>query len=63
MIVNRRKFQVKGGCWEEAVALMVAETKGTSFPHPRRIYSSSIGHFDRLVFEAEFESLAEYRMC
>ena len=60
MIVNRRTFQVKGGCWEEAVALMVAETKRVRLPHARRIYSSNIGPFDRLVFEAEFENLADY---
>ena len=60
MIVNRRTFVVKEGCWDEALALTVAETKRVSFPHPRRLYSSNISPFDRLVFEAEFENLAEY---
>ena len=60
MIVNRRTFVVKGGCWEEAVAMAVAETKRLSHPHARRIYLSNISPFDTLVFEAEFENLAEY---
>lgn len=60
MIVNRRTFIVKAGCWDEAEALVVADTKSESFPHPRRIYSSDIGPHDRLVYEAEFENLAEY---
>ena len=60
MIVNRRTFVVKAGCWDEAEALAVAETKRESFPHPQRIYSSNISPFDRLVYEAEFENLAEY---
>jgi hypothetical protein len=60
MIANRRTFIVKPGCWDEAVALAVAETKRVSFPHPERIYTSNIGLFDRLVYEAEFENLAEY---
>jgi hypothetical protein len=60
MIVNRRTMIVKPGCWDEAVALVVAETKRVSFPHPRRILTENISPFDRLVFEAEFENLAEY---
>lgn len=60
MIVNRRTFVVKSGCWDEAEALAVAETNRVSFPHLRRLYSSNISPFDRLVFEAEFENLAEY---
>jgi hypothetical protein len=60
MIVNRRTMIVKPGCWDGAVASVVAETKRLSFPHPRRILTVNIGPFDRLVFEAEFESLAEY---
>ena len=60
MIVNRRTFLVKGGCWDEALALTGAEISRVSFPHARRLYSSNIGPFDQLVFEAEFENLAEY---
>ena len=60
MIANRQTMIVKQGCWDEAVALVVAETKRVSFPHPRRIFTANIGRYDRLVFEAEFENLAEY---
>ncbi|GAG90579.1 unnamed protein product, partial [marine sediment metagenome] len=56
MIVNRQTMIVKRGCWDEAEAMAVAETKRVSFPHPRRLYSSNISPFDRLVFEAEFEN-------
>jgi hypothetical protein len=60
MIVNRQTMIVKPGCSDEAEALAVAETKRVSFPHARRLYSSNLSPFDRLVFEAEFENLAEH---
>ena len=60
MIVNRQTMIVKPGRLDEAEALAVAETKRVSFPHSRRLYSSNISPYDRLVFEAEFENLAEY---
>jgi hypothetical protein len=60
MIANRQTMIVKQGCWDEVVASVVAETCRVSFPHPRRIFTANIGPFDRLVFEAEFENLAEY---
>jgi hypothetical protein len=60
MLVNRRTFIVKNGCWDEAVAMAVAEVQRVGFPRATRLYVPKIGPFSTLVFEAEFESLAEY---
>jgi hypothetical protein len=60
MLVNRRTFIVKNGCWEEAVAMGVAEVQRIGLPRASRLYVSEIGPFSSLVGEFEFESLAEY---
>lgn len=58
MIVNRRAFNVKKGCMEELVALLVAERERLDSDY--RIYAPGISPFDVVVLELEFESLEEY---
>ena len=58
MYVNRRTFIVKGRKMDEAVALFKDLVK--DFPHPVRLYVTETGPFDILVWEGEYENLAEY---
>ena len=60
MIVNRRTFKVKKGRMQEAATLL--RTGGDYMDNipPYRIYTSSIGTFNLLVLEQEFENLAAY---
>lgn len=64
MIANRRIFNTRTGRRENAVEWLqrevAAEKALGGFPGKTRIYVSSIGQFDQVVYEAEFESLAEY---
>ena len=64
MIVNRRTFTVKPGRMQEAVESVVKETAAEKerggYSGTVRIYTSSIGQFDQLAVEWEYESLAEY---
>ena len=64
MIVNRRTFNIKSGCMEDAVQLVQQETKAErergGYSGPVRIYMSETGRFDRLAVEWEYENLAEY---
>jgi hypothetical protein len=64
MIVNRRTFNVKQGCEQELVALVLEEIVATSedgsYTGTTRVYRSSIGAFDQLAVEWEYENLAEY---
>jgi hypothetical protein len=60
MLVNRRTFLVRRGCFDEAVAMMVAEVQRVGIPHACRLYVPEIGPFSTVVLEVEFESLAEY---
>jgi hypothetical protein len=64
MIVNRRTFHVKPGCESQAVEWLSNEAKAEKarggFLGHVRIYVTSIGQFDQVAFEIEFESLAEY---
>jgi putative lipoic acid-binding regulatory protein len=64
MIVNRRTFNVKQGCEQELVALVLEEIVATSedgsYTGTTRVYRSSIGTFNQLAVEWEYEDLAEY---
>jgi hypothetical protein len=64
MIVNRRTFNIKSGCMEDAVQLVKQETEAererSGYSGPVRIYTSETGRFDRLAVEWEYENLAEY---
>lgn len=64
MIVNRRTFNVKVGCMEEAVALVLGEIAADSerggYTGRIRVYTSSIGTFDQMAVEWEYQDLAEY---
>jgi hypothetical protein len=59
MFVNRRTFVVKEGKMEEVLARFKA---AASLDPPRalRIYTSEVGAFNTIAFEAEFESLQEF---
>ena len=60
MIINRRTFPVKLGKMDEVVAVLT--TGGDVVPNtpPFRILVPSVGTFDRVTLELEFESLAHY---
>jgi len=58
MIVNRRTFVAARGQLDAALAALRAELG--SAPHAARLYAPSIGAFDTIAVELEFESLAEY---
>ena len=64
MIVNRRTFNVKQGRSQEAVELLAgeiaAEKERGGYSGTTRIYTSSIGQFDQVAVEWEYEDLAEY---
>ena len=60
MITNRRTFIVKRGRLQEAAALIKAEAERVDIANPQRVYVPEIAPFDVLVYEADYESLAEY---
>jgi len=64
MIVNRRTFNVRPGRMQEAVALVLkevaAERERGGMSGPVRVYTSSIGTFDQMAVEWEYENLAVY---
>ena len=64
MIVNRRVFNVKSGCMQNAVQLVreavAAEKERGGYSGPVHIYVSETGQFDRLAVEWEYVNLAEY---
>ena len=63
MIVNHRTLNVKPGRTQEAVELITAEIaadRERGYSGAVRIYTPSIGRFDQLAVEWEYEDLAEY---
>ena len=60
MIVNRRTFNVRPGRMEEAVELAAKELERGGNFGAVRIYTISIGRFDQMAIEWEFQNLAEY---
>jgi hypothetical protein len=64
MIVNRRTFIVKPGLEQTAIEWLqqeiAAEQARGPLPGKWRVYYSSIGRFNQLAFESEYESLAAY---
>ena len=58
MIVNRQVYKIKPGCMDEAVAMLVALRE--QGPRTSCVYRSQFGPFATVVFEMEFENLAEY---
>lgn len=61
MIVNRRVFNVKQGCMDQAVELVKAGTEQfSSYTGPIRIYAPETGTFGVLAIEWEYKDLAEY---
>jgi hypothetical protein len=64
MIVNRRTFSVKQGRMEEATELVAKEIAADKvrggYSSATRVYTSSIGSFNQLSVEWEYESLAAY---
>ena len=60
MIVNRRTFVIKRGRLGEAQALVMAEVERTGTSAGFRLYLPSLGEFDRIAMEWEYESLSEY---
>lgn len=57
-IVDRRVFEVVRGRAEEALALAIAENL-RAFPGRNRVYLTETGVVGRIVFEWEYDSLAE----
>lgn len=60
MIVNRRTFTAKPGRAEELAAMIVAEIERVGAPGRTRVYVVSIGRFDEVAAEWEYEGLEEY---
>lgn len=60
MIVHRMTFHIKPGHAQEALALLVAESKRVNWPRPQRLYGSKVGRSNTLSAETEFANLAEY---
>jgi hypothetical protein len=60
MIVNRREFKVKPGKGKEAIELAKAEAKRVAPNLTVRFYSCTLGPFNTIAWEAEYESLAAY---
>ena len=58
MIVNRREMLIKPGRMEEALAL--AKSGAREQAVSIRLYQYVMGPFNMLVWEADFESMAEY---
>lgn len=58
MIVNRRTFNLKPDRVEDALAL--AKATQPAFGHNSRYYVPLVAAWHVLVWEAEFQSLAEY---
>jgi hypothetical protein len=60
MLVNRRTWVVKRGRMQEALELFKAEGKRINSPITNRLYAPSIGAFDLLALESEYESLEAF---
>jgi len=60
MIVNRRTFIAKKGHMDEAIAMMKRIWAEMDPQRRVRFYRSSLGPFDTIVWEAEYDSLTEY---
>ena len=58
MIVNRRTFVAARGQLDAPLSALREEVGKA--PHAARLYAPSIGAFDTIAVELEFESLAEY---
>jgi hypothetical protein len=59
MFVNRRTFVVKKGKMDEALARFRTR-EGPDQSRVVRIYTSEVGAFNTIAFEAEFESPQEF---
>lgn len=66
MIVNRQSIHVRPGRMQDAVKLaakeIAAERERSGYTGRARICTSSIGQFDQMAIEWEYENLAEYEM-
>ena len=60
MIVNRRTFRLKQGRAQAAAAAINASYAKDPGTQKVRWYISDIGPFDTLVFEIEFQDIADY---
>jgi hypothetical protein len=64
MIVTRHTFKIKGGRMQKAIELVVneiaEERERSGYAGQTRVYASSIGKFNELAVEWEYESLAEH---
>jgi hypothetical protein len=64
MIVTRLTFNVKQGRMQEAAEHVAkeiaAERERSGYAGRTRVYTSSIGQFNQLVIEWEYENLAEH---
>ena len=60
MFVNRRTFITKHGTAEQAIEHLKTEAATMNWPHALRFYTSNLGEFSRIAFEAEFDTLAQY---
>ncbi len=60
MLVNRRTFIAKRGCFSDVAALLKEAADLVGLPRPARIYLSEVGSFDTIAIEAEYENYAEY---
>jgi hypothetical protein len=60
MLVQRLNFQLKPGNQEKAVELIKETQTMLETPHGVGIYTPNIGPFNTLVYDIEFESLAEH---
>ena len=66
MIVNRRTFNVKPGCMEEVIELIVENIRQREKSRPanvgqRRLLTAVFGPFDVLVMETENENMEQYQ--
>lgn len=60
MIINRRTFVVKRGCFEQLAEMLKKEAKRINLQNIYRIYEPDVAPFDILAFEMEFENWDQY---
>ncbi len=64
MIVNRRSFNIKPGCMQEAIQLIndvVREMGSQAGGTNPRLLTAAMGPFDVLIMEVEHENLESYQ--
>ena len=61
MLVHRVTWNVKPGKQEEAEELLRKAGEMYPSPHVVRVYVPETGPFNTLVYEVEFENLADYQ--